>query len=66
VSGHADIFRAAKLLIDRHGPYAEIRAAWRADELQVGGDHEGSAVWRLILAAIRELQQGRLESDTLN
>jgi hypothetical protein len=37
-----DIFRAAKLLIDRHGDDADIRAAERADELLDEGDTEGS------------------------
>jgi hypothetical protein len=49
-----DIFRAAKLLIDRHGEEAATFAAGRADLLLVEGDIDGSGVWRRILAAIEE------------
>jgi hypothetical protein len=61
-----DIFRAAKLLIDRHGDDADIRAAERADELLDDGDIEGSAVWRRIIEAIEELQRGRRDGEPLN
>jgi hypothetical protein len=39
-----DIFRAAKLLVDKHGEDAPIWAAQRADKLLDEGDMEGSAV----------------------
>jgi len=61
-----DIFRAAKLLIDKHGDDAPIRAAQRADELLEEGDVDGVAVWRRILEAIDELQRGRREGELLN
>jgi hypothetical protein len=61
-----DIYRAAKLLIDRHGDDADIRAAERADELLDDGDIEGSAVWRRIIEAIEELQRGRRDGEPLN
>jgi hypothetical protein len=41
-----DIYRAAKLLIDQHGPDAGLSAAGRADLLLEEGDTEGAAVWR--------------------
>ena len=50
-----DVWRAATLLIKRHGDDAALVAAQRADELLVVGDLEGSAVWKQILGAISEL-----------
>ena len=61
-----DIFRAAKLLIDKHGDDAAIRAAQRADELADEGDMDGAAVWRRILEAIDELTRGRREGEAVN
>ena len=61
-----DIYRAAKLLVDRHGEDASIRAAERADDLLEAGDIEGAVIWRSILAAIEELQRGRLDGEPLN
>ena len=61
-----DIFRAAKLLIDKHGDDAAIRAAQRADGLLKGGDMDGAAVWRQILEAIDELQRERRDDEALN
>jgi len=61
-----DIYRAAKLLIDQHGQDAPIRAAERADQLLEEGDTEGAAIWRSILAAIEELQRGRLDDESVN
>ena len=61
-----DIYRAAKLLVDRHGEDAPIRAAERADELLEDGDTEGAAIWRAIVVAIEELQRGRLDGESVN
>ena len=61
-----EIYRAAKLLVDQHGEDAPIRAAERADELLESGDFEGAAIWRSILAAIEELQRGRLDGESVN
>jgi hypothetical protein len=43
-----EIFRAAKLQIERDGYEASMRAARRADELADGGDMYGGAIWRQI------------------
>ena len=43
-----------------------MRAAERADELLESGDFEGAAIWRSILAAIEELQRGRLDGESVN
>jgi hypothetical protein len=50
-----DIFRAANILIKRHGADAAIEGARRADEYLAAGDLEGCAVWKRILAAVLEL-----------
>ena len=50
-----DTYRAAHLLIKRHGDDAAIEAAMRADELMETGDMEGEAVWLRIVKAIEEL-----------
>jgi hypothetical protein len=61
-----DIFHAAKLLIDKHGDDAALRAAQRADELLEDGDVDGTVVWRRIIDAIEELQRGRRGDELLN
>ena len=61
-----DIYHAAKLLIDRHGDGAAVRAAQRAEELLEGGDMYGSTTWRRILEAIEELTRSRREGELLN
>ena len=50
-----DIYRAAKLLIDRHGDEAAIHASMRADALMDAGDMDARAVWLRINAAVEEL-----------
>ena len=51
-----DIYRTAKLLIDRHGDGATVEAMKRADALASQGDAAGKVVWLRILEAIEELQ----------
>ena len=50
-----DTYRAAHLLIERHGDDAPIEAAMRADELAEDGDMDGRTVWLRIVKAIEEL-----------
>ena len=50
-----DVWRAAKLLVDRHGNDASIQAAMRADELMAAGDTEGWEVWKRICRAADDL-----------
>lgn len=52
-----DIWRAAQLLVKRHGADARIVAAQHADELFNEGDLDGAAVWKRILQAVEELQR---------
>jgi len=66
VTSDPDIYRAAKLLIDRHGENAPLRAAERADQLLEAGDMMGAATWRRMLKAIEELARGRREGEPVN
>ena len=51
-----DIYRAAKLYIDRHSDDAAIQAATRTDALLDTGDLDGAATWRKIIKAIVVMQ----------
>jgi hypothetical protein len=56
VISELDIYRAANLLIDRHGGDALIEAARMIDRMLELGDPEGRQVWKRIKAAIEQLQ----------
>lgn len=60
---HPGIVRAAKLLMDKYGEDAPMRAMRRADELLDDGDIDGTMVWSQILEAIEELQLGGQEGQ---
>jgi len=64
--GDPDIYRAAKLVIDRRGDAAAVFAAGRADLLLEEGDAHGAIVWGQILEAIEELLRERLEGEAIN
>jgi hypothetical protein len=51
-----DIWRAANLLIKRHGADAEIEAARRADLKLERGDRDGLIVWMRIRRAVADVQ----------
>jgi hypothetical protein len=51
-----DIYRAATMLIMRHGGEAVIEAAKMIDTMLDHGDMEGRAVWLRIKQAIVDLQ----------
>ena len=53
----ADLWRAARLLVDRYGNRAGAEAITRADRMREIGDEEGIVVWRRILQYVRELQR---------
>jgi hypothetical protein len=58
-----DIWRAANLLIRKHGANAELEAAKRADLMLDRGDDDGRLLWARIRRAIGALQappSGRL------
>ena len=50
-----DIYRAAKVMIDRHGDDAPVHAAVRADAMLDRGDMEARAVWLRIRVAVEEM-----------
>ena len=58
-----EIYRGAKLLIDRHGDDAVIEAAMKADKMLEQGDLDGLATWNRILRAIEELRSGKRPED---
>jgi hypothetical protein len=61
-----DIYRAAKLVIDRHGGDAALYAAARTAVLAGEGDDEGASIWRRITAAVEELQRERRPDEAVN
>jgi hypothetical protein len=62
-----DVWRAALLLLKRHGSDAAIIAAQRADECLESGDVEGQQVWKAIVDAILELLRHRpAEGERVN
>ena len=50
-----DIWRVAKLMLERYGDQAEVESAIRMQELAFSGDSAGAAVWRRIIDAIGQL-----------
>jgi hypothetical protein len=58
-----DIWRAANILLKRHGDEAAVVAAQRADALLSAGDVEGEIVWKRIGAAVVELQRRERHAD---
>ena len=50
-----DIWRVAKLMLERYGDQAEVESAIRMPELAFSGDSAGAAVWRRIIDAIGQL-----------
>jgi hypothetical protein len=53
------IWRAANLLISKHGANAELEAAKRADLMLDRGDDDGRLLWMRIRRAIEDLQAPR-------
>ena len=52
-----DIYRSAKLLIDKHGDDADVIAIRRATKMLDAGDVDGYAVWKRIVGAIKDTQR---------
>ncbi len=55
-----DIYRSAKLIIDKYSGGAAAEAERRADTFLKRGDAAGHAVWRRILRAVEELGRMKL------
>ena len=52
-----DIYRSAKVIIERYGEEARLHATKRADALLKAGDLDAYAAWKRILRAVEELQR---------
>ncbi len=50
-----DVYRCAKLLVDRYGDDAPIEATKRADEMLYKGNMDAKLVWLGIMAACKIL-----------
>jgi hypothetical protein len=61
-----DSYRAAKILIDKHGPEAAAEAGRRLQWLLDEGDEAGVAAWTEIVFAIGEIQRGPLPGEATN
>jgi hypothetical protein len=61
-----DIYRAAKLVIDRAQRGRSYLHGRRSAVLAGEDDVEGTAVWRQITAAVDELQPARRPGEALN
>ena len=61
-----DVYRAAKLLIDRHGADAGLRSAERTGLLLKAGDIVGAETWRRILVAIGQFGRGRRKGEPVH
>ncbi len=58
-----DVWRAARVIVRRHGMYAEFTASRRVEEMTVAGDRSGEAHWKRILRAVRDLQRLKPRED---
>ena len=62
-----DIWRAAALLVKRHGKDAALIASQRVDDMFTSGDLEGRTVWYRILEAVEELARTKpVEGERVN
>ena len=61
-----DSYRAAKILIDKHGADARAFAGRQMQELLDGGDEAGAAAWVDIAFAIDEMARGPRPGEMRN
>lgn len=52
-----EIYRAASGLLREHGEEADLVAAKRSNRFLEAGDMEGSAAWKRVLKAVKEIQR---------
>jgi hypothetical protein len=60
-----DVYRTAQVLLRQYGADAPIQAAMQYDALLEGGDLDGAAVWKWVLAAIDVLLLKERQGATL-
>lgn len=58
-----DIYRTASVLIREHSEDTALEAAQWADKFLEDGNMAGSAVWRQVLKAVKEIQRAEPEED---
>ena len=63
-----DIWRAAVILVERHGvDHAAMVAAQTGDEMRAKGDEEGYRIWAAILEAVLQLRRDKPgEGESVN
>ena len=66
MSMDADIYKAAKLLIDQHGSDAGEYAATRCEQRKREGDAGAAFAWEQILKAVADLQRERRPDEAVN
>ncbi len=67
MTSEIDIYRTASVLIREHGEDAALEAAQRADAMLEKGAIDGQRVWKLVLAAVKEIQrQEPQEGEAVN
>ena len=52
-----DVYRTANVLVKHYGEDAALEAALRADAMLEKGSLDGQRVWKLVLAAVQEIQR---------
>ncbi len=60
-----DIYRAAKLLIEKHDDEAVTISTKRATKMLDAGNVDGYAVWKRILNAVKELRAEKPLGDAI-
>jgi len=64
---NTDIYHLAHILLREHGNEADLVAAELADSFLEAGEVDGSAVWKRVLEAVKDIQcQGPEEGEAVN
>jgi hypothetical protein len=66
VVADGEVFKAARLIVDRHGARAADYARSRIEELAAEGDEIGAEAWRQIAAAVAEVQRNKRPDEYIN
>jgi hypothetical protein len=61
-----DIWRVAKLMLDKHSDEAPLQCALKADAFLENGDTDGQRLWLAIRRAARSLLQNGQPTDIQN
>lgn len=66
VVADGEVWKAARLVVDRHGPRAGDYARARVEELTAESDQIGAEAWRQIAAAVAEVQRNKRPDEYIN